>query len=757
VGFSFQLPPLLFSASRQEVFVMRSLFRTFSLGLNCLLLIASSDAAVNVYGHRSGRSIVDAQGSGAVSVSPGAYQTPDSTQGVGAFTFAVNSPSNIGHAESAAAVGGPLNFQGLSLGPKHSGASSQGQDGVTEAQFAAALEAQKKADAKLTRGKSAERRFQELSAKLQRTGAVRIIVQLRVAFRPEGAMRQAAERLAQRAAIRQAQDELLNGVHIRNPHSLKQFEYFPYLAFSVDAAGLAALRSSSQVIDIYEDVAIPVAQAQSPSIALIGAPNAWASGYTGAGKTIAILDTGVDKNHPSLSGKVVSEACYSTYNPAFAISPLCPGGVTQSVSVGSGLHCTVVGDCAHGTKVAGVAAGVATGATLISIQVNSLVNDFELCWGAAPCILTVLSDLMKGLERVYALSGTYSIASVNIGFSGDQYTSNCDSISPMTTAINQLRSVGIATVVASGNEGYANALGFPACVSSAVSVGATGDGNSLPAGSVAPFSNSASFLSLLAPGYFTSAPVPGGGFNNAVGTSVAAAHVSGAWAILKQQQPSATVSEVLNRLKNFGVNVTDPRNGIIKPRIRIDSALSSGCIADVPANSWKGEYFSNITLSGSPAMVRNDGIGFLNFDFGLGSPGAACGLGVDNFSARWTRTVNFASGTYRFSVTGDDGVRLYVDGNFMIDKWFPQGATTYTADVTFSSAGSHQVKLEYFEGGGPGVALLSWANTDPTGVNCLPNVALPLISNVSQAGGRENIASTAPSQAPKRCGQKNSD
>ena len=128
---------------------------------------------------------------------------------------------------------------------------------------------------------------------------------------------------------------------------------------------------------------------------------------------------------------------------------------------------------------------------------------------------------------------------------------------------------------------------------------------------------------------------------------------------------------------------------------------------------------------------------------------------MDNFSARWTRTVNFAAGAYRFSVTGDDGVRLYVDGQLEDRQVVSQAATTYTADVTFSSAGPRQIKLEYFESGGPAVALLSWA--DVTGVNCLPNLPLPLISSVPQTGGRDNIASIAPSQAPKRCGQKNSD
>jgi hypothetical protein len=176
------------------------------------------------------------------------------------------------------------------------------------------------------------------------------------------------------------------------------------------------------------------------------------------------------------------------------------------------------------------------------------------------------------------------------------------------------------------------------------------------------------------------------------------------------------------------------------------------CLANVPVNRWKGEYFNNITLSGPPWMARDDGTDFLNFNFGEGGPGGGCGLGVDNFSARWTRTVNFVSGVYRFSVTGDDGVRLYVDGQLKIDKWFSQGATTYTADVALP-AGNHDVKLEYFESGGPGVALLSW--TLVTHLSCLPDV--PLIGAAPRTGGGENIATTAISHATKPCGQKKSD
>jgi hypothetical protein len=89
-----------------------------------------------------------------------------------------------------------------------------------------------------------------------------------------------------------------------------------------------------------------------------------------------------------------------------------------------------------------------------------------------------------------------------------------------------------------------------------------------------------------------------------------------------------------------------------------------------------------------------------------------------------------------------------------IDQWGDLPPNIYTADV-FLSAGDHEIKLEFIEASGGATASLSWA--DATGVNCLPNTPLPLISSVPQTGGGENIASTAPSQAPKRCGQKNSD
>ena len=590
------------------------------------------------------------------------------------------------------------------------------QDPKSAGELAAAIESQQQDAEKLSRSDLFEQTFAELSAKAQDFGTVRVIVRLRVAFRPEGELVRAVERQAQRGAIKQSQDDLFDELYGYDPSSIKRLEFVPYVGVRVNAAGLESLRLSSKVLDIQEDRALSLAL--SESVPIVGATNAWASGYTGSGKIVVILDTGVDKTHPFLSGKVVSEACYSTNDPNQRVSSLCPGGVTETTAIGSGVNCTNVDGCDHGTHVAGIAAGkgpdfsgVAKDANVISIQVFSSLDDSASCAQSghtAPCVTAFPMDIMRGLDRVYALRNTYSIAAVNMSLGGGKYTNNCDTY-PLKATIDQLRSVGIATVIASGNDSYTDGISAPACISSAISVGATGGGGS-DSESRAPQeiysrSNSASFLNLLAPGVHIYSSVPGGGFENMDGTSMAAPHVAGAWAILKQKSPTASVTEILNALTATGASITDPRNGISKPRIRINAA--AGCVASVPTDRWKGEYFNNHTLTGSPAMVSDDGAGPLSFDWGGGSPSSACGLGIDNFSTRWSRTVNFAAGTYRFTASGDDGIRLYVDGQLRINAWVDQPETTYTADVPLS-AGNHDLKFEFYEAGGGAVARLSW-------------------------------------------------
>jgi hypothetical protein len=118
---------------------------------------------------------------------------------------------------------------------------------------------------------------------------------------------------------------------------------------------------------------------------------------------------------------------------------------------------------------------------------------------------------------------------------------------------------------------------------------------------------------------------------------------------------------------------------------------------------WRGEYFGNRDLGGDPTLVRND----VTVDFGWGQGSPAPGLSPDDFSARWTRSLSFDGASYRFYVEVDDGARLWVDDELIIDAWTDGGARILTADRTLAG-GTHRVRMEYYERAGDAVARLWW-------------------------------------------------
>jgi uncharacterized protein YgiM (DUF1202 family) len=120
---------------------------------------------------------------------------------------------------------------------------------------------------------------------------------------------------------------------------------------------------------------------------------------------------------------------------------------------------------------------------------------------------------------------------------------------------------------------------------------------------------------------------------------------------------------------------------------------------------WRGEYYNNKNLSGQPALVRNEGD--INFNWGAGSPASGT-VNADNFSARWTRQVDLMPGRYQFATTTDDGVRLWVNNQLIIDQWRDQNPTTQRAEIDLPG-GRFPIKMEYFENTGGAKAQLSWA------------------------------------------------
>lgn len=126
--------------------------------------------------------------------------------------------------------------------------------------------------------------------------------------------------------------------------------------------------------------------------------------------------------------------------------------------------------------------------------------------------------------------------------------------------------------------------------------------------------------------------------------------------------------------------------------------------APVTILNWRGEYFNNTSLDGTPTLVRDDAA--VNFNWGSGSPAPGV-INPDYFSARWTRTMDLPAGNYRFAMTIDDGGRLWVNNHLLIDTWQVQSARTYVGDL-YLPGGATSIKMEYYENNGLAVAALNW-------------------------------------------------
>jgi len=339
---------------------------------------------------------------------------------------------------------------------------------------------------------------------------------------------------------------------------MKKFTDFPFIRMEVDASLLKQIENNPLAKSVEIDHVFSLHL--SESVPLIGGDEAWNMGYTGKCQAVAFLDTGVWK-HPDLVDKLVAEACFSVSGS----NSLCPDELDEKIGPGSATYCP--GNvCKHGTHTAGIAVanggvkGVAKEANLVAIQVFHY-NGSKLS--------TYVSDIIFGLEHVLKLHEQgLDIAAVNMSLGGGWFSASCDDYFPtLTKAIAALRDVGIATIVASGNNGYDDGISAPSCISHAISVGATWKNDS-----VASFSNSADFLNLLAPGVINST-IPGGGYAPFSGTSQSAPHVTGAWAVLKSAKPTATLDDIFTVLQETGEPILDTRNDITKPRIQVDAAL----------------------------------------------------------------------------------------------------------------------------------------------------------------------------------------
>ncbi|MFN7471073.1 MAG: S8 family peptidase [Roseiflexaceae bacterium] len=321
--------------------------------------------------------------------------------------------------------------------------------------------------------------------------SVRIIVTLRNDYSP-GYSALSAPQLASRHAtvtrqvhsFRDRNRALFATVH-------REFNVFPILAVTVMGRDIERIAGLPEVARIEEDQARPAALDESGEV--IHSRAVVEGGYAGAGSTVVVFDTGVKSDHPFLHGRVIAEACFSTNNPNLQITSLCPRGTTFETGPGAAAPCATL--CDHGTHVAGIIAGqrmcldcdtdnqmqmsgVAPDANIIAVQVFSLYNNDRTCrnagQGGAPCVLSWDSDIQAAMQWVFNNRNAASwgrVAAINMSLGAGQFFRACDAQNATyATWISQLRSVEIASVIASGNASFTNAVASPACIQSAVTV-----------------------------------------------------------------------------------------------------------------------------------------------------------------------------------------------------------------------------------------------------------------------------------------------
>ena len=370
------------------------------------------------------------------------------------------------------------------------------------------------------------------------------------------------------------------------------FKTMPALGATITASGLEILRDHPDVTSI--GAAELGSFSLDQSRPLIFADVAHAAGYDGSGVDVAVLDTGIDTNHPDLMDSIVDQICF----PAITA---CGGPFNPAEDING-----------HGTRVSGVITsngtvaplGIAPGAGIYAYRVSTNVEPNGVA------VALALEDIRLR---------NYPVDFINMSFrlGTTRYAGDCD------TAFDQIEFELLAlplndvlAFAASGNAGDKNAMDFPACNQNVVSVGATYDESygqhnwpvctdgTTAADKVACASNSSSTLDLLAPGCrIITTHINGGASGHVCGTSMASPHAAAVAALLRDAQPGLTVAQIQLRMFATGKWVYDSLASRWTKRIDARVAILTDDFADYDGDGCRNgaEY----TLNVPPGSVRN--------------------------------------------------------------------------------------------------------------------------------------------------------
>ncbi|MBE9475241.1 MAG: S8 family serine peptidase [Chloroflexi bacterium] len=439
-------------------------------------------------------------------------------------------------------------------------------------------------------------------------------------------------------SVNKAQERVIDAIDPMQIHITNRFRYIFGFSAEVSLDGLQDLTDNPNVLSIENDEILHAHLAQG--IPLMNATTARSS-YNGSGLAIAICDTGIDYTHTKLGG----------------------GGFPNSKVIGgydTGQNDTDPMDGnGHGTACSGIAAGDfgTTGDYIGGVAHNAKLYALKITYTSSGDD-AYTSDMIEAWEWCITHRNddpNNPIMVISTSFGGGRHYSSCDSYSTaMTTAAANAVSAGMTLFVSSGNDGYCESMGWPACISHVISVGAVYDANftassigwcvssgscatKYPTGecstgwyspevpnsdNVIVYSNTASFLSLLAPSNWATTTKMGGGYWTSAygfgGTSAACPYAAGAAACLQSANKALagsflTPTQVKAKLIDTGDAITDGKISITKPRVNLGAAVAT--LSVCPECSGDVVVLQNVTF---PSGTTCECVGTTSITAGTG-------------------------------------------------------------------------------------------------------------------------------------------
>ena len=358
--------------------------------------------------------------------------------------------------------------------------------------------------------------------------------------------------------------ELNKGISRKNDLDIKiRHKFENSISADLTRSEIEALSADSNVESIeligYKNIFL------QDSVPLVNATNIWdkqfnALNITGKGQTVCVIDTGVNYTHPDLGG------CYGDNDASSSCKII--GGYDFVNSDSDPMD-----DHGHGTHVAGI---VAANGSITGVAPEAKIIAIKVCNSGGTC---AEDHIRAGIDWCVGNSSNYNISVISMSLGSGLYSSSCDYQDDdfnITLGINNAVGKNISVVISAGNglnnvgSGRANQIASPACIQNATSISSVNKSDSIDVS----YADRNQLVLLVAPGTLINSTWIDGSYAIGTGTSMAAPHVSGAIALMRQYltltNKTRTPEEIEDTLNNTGKKIVDPNESAVANYSRIN-------------------------------------------------------------------------------------------------------------------------------------------------------------------------------------------